>query len=215
MEKQLDKLNSIHAAESHGRLASENSTQQPTTYSATITLTQGKVALVDDTDMPLVAAHRWTAFRSRNTWYAKCRINGKTIYLHRLIVGASRGIIVDHINRDGLDNRRENLRVVTHGQNMMNSVGRRAVRGSAYKGVSLRNHPFKPFRACIHVEGKQKHLGYFSCEIDAARTYDTAALYYFGEHSRVNFSKDSSTATPRKGPGKETSPASSENGRAA
>jgi hypothetical protein len=112
--------------------------------------------------------------------------------MHRLIKLGPQGLRektkVDHWNGNGLDNRRRNLRAGTNAQNMMNSVGRRAARKSCYKGVSVRQHPTSPYRACIQVGGKQKHLGYFSSEDAAARAYDTAALHYFGPYARVNFS---------------------------
>jgi len=156
-----------------------------------IPLTQGYFAVVDDQDAPMVERHRWTVLRSGNTCYAKTRINGRTVYLHRFIMfegnaGDSKRK-VDHINGKGLDNRRRNLRPVWHAQNMMNSVGRRAARKSRYKGVSVRLDSCKPFRASIHVAGKQKHLGFFKSEALAAYAYDIAAREYFGQHARPNF----------------------------
>jgi hypothetical protein len=159
--------------------------------SCRVPLTQNQFALVDTEDLPILAPYRWTAFRSRNTWYAKAHVGGHTLYMHRLILfgkrAASERRKVDHWNRNGLDNRRSNLRSVTHGQNIMNSVGRPSVRRSRYKGVSVRRHPLKPFRACIQVNGKQRHLGYYPSEIEAAQAYDKAALVLFGTHARINF----------------------------
>jgi hypothetical protein len=160
--------------------------------SVQIPLTQGQFALIDARDYPLIAQYRWSALRSGNTWYAKASMNGKTTYMHRLVAfgpteSAPRELKVDHINRNGLDNRRENLRSVTHGQNMMNTVGRPAVRKSQFKGVSVRKHLAKPYRASIGVGGKQKHLGYFGHPYVAACAYDRAARLYFGPHARLNF----------------------------
>jgi hypothetical protein len=156
-----------------------------------ISLTQGKVALVDSDDLGHIAPYRWTAIRSRNTWYAKAHVGKQTIYMHRLIKLGSDGLTakckVDHHNGNGLDNRRHNLRAATHAQNMMNSVGRPDVRKSGFKGVSVRKHACKPFRACIEAQGKQKHLGYFASEVEAARAYDDAAILCFGSYARLNF----------------------------
>jgi len=156
-----------------------------------VPLTQNRFALVDANDLAVLAPYHWTAFRSSNTWYAKAHVGERIIYMHRLLLlgdaKEATDFKVDHISGNGLDNRRKNLRVVTHGQNMMNSVGRTAIRKSRYKGVSVRVHSIKPYRACIQVQGKQKHLGYFAVESDAARAYDEAARHYFGPHARTNF----------------------------
>lgn len=166
--------------------------RSPTVVSvpATISLTQGQVALVDAADLPKLCRYKWTAFHSRNTWYAKAHVGNKTIYMHRLILFGENASTekrkVDHINGNGLDNRRKNLRAVTHSQNMQNSVGRKAARKSRFKGVSVRKHPLRPYRACIEVGGKQLHLGYFDSECDAASAYNEAAESYFGAHARVN-----------------------------
>jgi hypothetical protein len=165
----------------------------PSLFTATvqIPLTQGQFALADAQDVPLLVPYHWTALRSGNTWYAKAHRGGKTIYMHRRILfgDGTKGkrLKADHINGDGLDNRRSNLRAVTHAQNMMNGVGRPGIRKSGYKGVSVRAHHAKPFRVCIQVGGKQKHLGYFSSDIEAAKAYDRAALLCFGPHARINF----------------------------
>jgi hypothetical protein len=160
-----------------------------------IPLTQGQFAVVDAEDYPRLAGYEWTACPSGNTCYAKTHTGGLTIYMHRLIVlgrtGLHKRIKVDHSNGDGLDNRRANLRPVTHAQNMMNSLGRPNVRKSKYKGVSVRNHDRKPFRATIEFEGRQHHLGYFSSEIAAACAYDAGARFYFGPHARLNFPGES------------------------
>jgi hypothetical protein len=164
-----------------------------TNNSITILLTRGKVALVDDQDATLVNRYRWTAIRSGNTWYAKTHIGSKTVYMHRMVLfGEAESVDVrkaDHINGDGLDNRRSNLRAVTHSENMRNTVGRRAVRGSEYKGVSVRKNAKKPFRACIHINGKQRHIGYFVSESMAAWAYDMIAAKLFGPYARPNFGR--------------------------
>jgi len=157
---------------------------------ALVPLTQDRFALVDPADLEILAPYHWTALDSGNTWYAKAHSGNKTIYIHRLILlGEEAGSDkrkVDHVNGNGLDNRRQNLRPVTHSQNMQNSLGRKTARKSRFKGVSLRRHPEKPYRACIEVGGKQIHLGYFASECDAADAYNSAAELHFGAHARVN-----------------------------
>lgn len=95
---------------------------------------------------------------------------------------------VDHINGDALDNRRENLRFCKHAENGRNLKKWRSVTSSRYKGVSKRG---LRWRAYIVLQGKQKHLGCFIHELDAAKAYDTKAKELFGKFARLNFTSRS------------------------
>jgi len=92
----------------------------------TILLTQGYVAIVSKLDYKKLKKHKWAITRSAGVNrklgepYACTKIEGKKVYMHRFIMGGPKGLIVDHINRQTLDNRRENLRIVTHSENMKN-----------------------------------------------------------------------------------------------
>jgi hypothetical protein len=91
---------------------------------------------------------------------------------------------IDHINGDGLDNRRENLRICNHQQNSGNQGPRGG--SSRFKGVCWhKNH--RIWAAFIGIDFKQKHLGHFHTEEEAARAYDVAALEHFGEFAKLNF----------------------------
>jgi len=106
--------------------------------------------------------------------------------VHRVILGLSvnDGLEADHINHNGLDNRRCNLRVCTRQQNQMN---KRAMRGSSkFKGVFWHSHA-KKWGACITLQGRNKYIGVFISEIDAARAYDRYAAEHFGEFAYLNF----------------------------
>ena len=151
-----------------------------------IRLTQGKVALVDSEDYEELSKHKWYAHKEHNIWYARRRIGAKTIRMHREILRAERGDIVDHINRDGLDNRRDNLRIVSHRENVLNSrMPRRRGKTSRYRGVRL--HSSGLWQARITDEhGQQKLLGYFQEEEDAARAYDKAAQTVHGKFAQLN-----------------------------
>ena len=104
--------------------------------------------------------------------------------MHRLILGITCDSQGDHINGDGLDNRRANLRPVTHAQNMQNRRGN----GPTFKGIyCVERTTRNPWMAKIAVAKKQIYLGYYATPEDAARAYDEAAKKYFGEFARLNF----------------------------
>jgi hypothetical protein len=100
-----------------------------------VELTQGKSALVDESDYDIVSKYRWHVRKDGRRLYAGTNIEGKVIGMHRLILGVRDGEECDHISGDGLDNRRCNLRIVTNQQNMMN-MRKRFGCSSIYKGVS-------------------------------------------------------------------------------
>ncbi len=152
-----------------------------------IALTRGRIAVVDDADADL-AALRWHAARRQRNWYATRSVAAdgrQTIeYLHR-VVALRVGLVgeVDHRDGDGLNCRRDNLRVGTHQQNTWNA--RRSKRNtSGFKGVSARGDRW---RAYIRPRGVQKCLGTFDTPELAARAYDAAARDLFGDFARLNF----------------------------
>ena len=154
-----------------------------------IALTKGMVALVDDEDGYLDGqawlAHlqMWKTYAARGQW------NGtrvETILMHRVILGAGPSDHVDHINGDTLDNRRSNLRLCTRSQNAANAKVR-TDGVSRFKGVSLdKRCPRKPWRATIVVNRRQRGLGYYATEQEAAAAYDAAAQAAFGEFAHGN-----------------------------
>lgn len=153
-----------------------------------IPLTQGKYALVSDEDYERVSAYKWFASVNRgHTWYAMRTVQSgdvkRNIYLHRFVANAPDGVLVDHINHNGLDCRRENIRLVTRQQNGWNAR-RTASFASKYKGVTPRRYGFEA-RLCI--DGKQVSLGLYPTDIDAARVYDAAAVLTRGEYAHINF----------------------------
>lgn len=152
-----------------------------------IPLTQGKIALIDEEDAGLIGERSWSlaARREKNLTrnYAQGFIGNRVVLMHRVIMGARKGQVVDHINLDGLDNRRCNLRIVTPSQNNQNQA-RRVTSSCGYKGVhKARNR----WAARIHADGEAINLGNFLTPEDAARAYDNAARELFGEFGRFNF----------------------------
>lgn len=155
-----------------------------------IPLTRGLRALVDDEDYTIVSAvGKWQAIESRGGFYAAHNTRGPRTYMHRLLLPGAE--LVDHINGDGLDNRRSNLRPADHSRNSMNSRAKKTG-SSRYKGVAAHRSLTNPWRAQIKVAGKALALGAFSSQIDAARAYDIAAVQYFGEFARLNFPQEGS-----------------------
>lgn len=154
-----------------------------------IPLTQGKVAIVDDDVYEWAVQWKWCAHHNRHSFYArrskKTGRSNKVILLHREIMNAPTGIQVDHKNGDGLDCRRNNLRLATNTENGQNSR-RRLDNRSGYKGVSW-HKVVSRWRARIKVDGVEIRLGYYDTPEEAALAYDEAARKYHGEFARTNF----------------------------
>ena len=155
-----------------------------------IKLTKGKIAFVDDEDYDLLKHYRWFAFKDHRFWYARAwtrDIDGKRIilFMHRLILGnPCEGLLVDHINHDGLDNRKSNLRACTNAENLRNKLPRRELPKGFYFCDDEKRK--KPWRAKIRGDGKSLHLGYFSSKKEATEAYNKAAGSYFGEFACLN-----------------------------
>jgi HNH endonuclease len=147
----------------------------------TIPLTQGKVALVDDSDYEFLSARKWYYKEG----YAACNTPGtynrKTIRMHRLLMSPGVGQQVDHINGDMLDNRRENLRICTPTQNAANkrlSISNK----TGYKGIRKRQSG----RWEARIDARST-LGYFDTAEEAALAYDARARERFGAFAALNF----------------------------
>ena len=153
---------------------------------AEIVLTQGKVALVDAADLPLLAEYQWYANRlGGKGWYAVGNNGPEKVLMHKVLVEAGDGMEIDHASRDGLDNRRRNLRVCTRAENAANS-SKREGGTSGYKGVYW-HHGAGKWVAQVSPSGKTIYLGLYEDEEDAARAYDAAALEHYGDFACPNF----------------------------
>jgi hypothetical protein len=149
----------------------------------TVPLSKGLFALVDDEDYELVIQYKWhESGRYAMSW--KYGPNGyqKHFSMHRLILGVRQGVIIDHINGNEFDNRKENLRICTTAQNAMNKK-RSSSNTSGYKGVSFDKKRNK-YCSAIKYSGKTINLGRYKTAIEAHEVYKQAAIKYFGEFAR-------------------------------
>lgn len=149
-----------------------------------IQLTKGLEAIVDDNDIELVNKYKWHSKFSKGNYYASTRVGNEIVFLHNLLIGKKEGMEVDHINQNGLDNTRGNLRHATKSQNRAN-VALRADNRSGYKGVSQLRNTSK-WRAYIQCNKKWKELGRFNTPQEAALAYNNAATEMFGEFAWLN-----------------------------
>lgn len=155
-----------------------------------IPLTQGLFTLVDDDDYPYLSQFSWYAKSSGgDTFYAYRSVGSyekyKKVIMHREIMNPPDGLIVDHIDGNGLNNQKSNLRICTHAENMHNRRMNRE-NTSGYKGVCFAKNMNK-WLAQIVVGGKKIKIGYYDDLLEAARAYDVAAVHYFGGFANINF----------------------------
>lgn len=164
----------------------EANPHDPSGKTLIVPLTQGKFAIIDANSAETISAYTWHATRVKRCWYARTSVwlDGKktAIWMHRLLRGFP-DAMVDHWDGDGLNNRIENLRCATPGQNSSNSTPRSPIGlKGAYRAKS------GGWLSCITHDGQYRYLGRFATPEEAARAYDEAAREIHGEFARCNFS---------------------------
>lgn len=142
-----------------------------------------KFVAVDLCDMPRVTPYEWKITESRpGYFYARGNVDGVLVYMHRLLVGAKPGQVVDHKDGDGLNNRRSNLRPCTHGENSRN---KKVAPGRRWKGIALYRDK-KIWVARIAKNGITYYLGSFATPRKAAAVYNRVARRLHGEFALLN-----------------------------
>ena len=154
-----------------------------------IPLTKGKSAIVDDEDYEWLIQWKWQAYKIRHMWYAvrfpkKPNGKGTTISMHREILGKKAARITDHLNRNGLDNRRENLKPCIHQANAVNT--NRKGMTSRYFGVCASGFPIHSWEAQVWRNKRRVTLGTFQTECEAALAYNAATFELYGAEARLN-----------------------------
>jgi len=154
--------------------------------SVALLLPTGHLTWINENDLEAVSKYSWHVQIAKHTNYARrgSRLHGKgfTQGMHQFLLGCKR---VDHVDRDGLNNRRSNLRPATVQQNAFNRVQLGGT--SVYKGVHLNR---KSWRAMIRIDQKKVHIGSYKTEIEAAKAYDAIAIKIQGGFARLNFPQE-------------------------
>jgi len=146
-----------------------------------LTLPSGEIVLFDQEDELVVRSYRWRAVPHPRTTYVAS--GSRSVYLHRVLMAPPPGHVVHHVNGNGLDNRRVNLRVISQSLNIANK--RRVSNATGYRGVYLRKKDGR-FVAEIKVDGRKKHLGSWANPWAAAQAYNAAATEAWGDMAVLN-----------------------------
>ena len=148
-----------------------------------IKLSNGMVTMVDDENYEHLNKFKWHSQKGRYTYYVIRHGNKEntTIRMHREIMNPQKKMEIDHIDHNGLNNQKYNLRICTRSENHMNEDHKGKLKGSYYE------RKYGLFKSRITHNGKDIFLGYYKTRIEAAVAYDRAALKYFGEYANLNF----------------------------
>ena len=150
--------------------------------------------IIDKEDAIQIKHMYWFAIPKGSTYYVESYPTTpkprRRIKLHRLLLSATVGSIVDHSDGDGLNNSKKNIRLCSFAENSRNKKSDSNKMFCKFKGVSNSYSSLNPFRSSLHLNGKRVSLGCFSTAEESAKAYNEAALKYFGEFARLNIIPD-------------------------
>lgn len=170
---------------------------RPFCFMKGIELSNGLRVMVDDDLYNELNQFDWYAHRGKKTFYAHRKQNGKCIIMHRIVMKVSDNtMMIDHIDRNGLNNQKSNLRIVTHAENIRNSIVERDWHTSKFKGVYLNKLTGK-WMSAVRKNNFRHRLGSFENEADAAVAYNAKAIELHGEHAVLNNIINSVDLSPR------------------
>lgn len=159
----------------------------------TIPLTKGLACMVDDEDFEILSQYRWITLKGKHTHYAHRMIqpdgtkaSRTSTLMHRQILNVLKGMVVDHIDGNGLNNTRANMRICTYSENLGYQRTLRKNKTSRFKGVSW-NTQNEHWVSNIQVNKKYMHIGAFDDETEAAKAYDAMSMRHFKEFAYTNF----------------------------
>jgi len=158
-----------------------------------IKLTRGKYAIVDVEDFERLNKYKWHCTHYGYAVRAEYERSGKGkrqvgVHMHKMVCPAPDGMVVDHVNRNSLDNRKSNLRVATQRQNVWNRKFVRKGGKTRYDGIRWDKNREK-WQVRLTIKGRRESFGYYADEVEAAKAYDEAAKRYRGEYACLNFPK--------------------------
>lgn len=153
-----------------------------------IRLKSGQTALVDSWNHRLLSRHAWYLSETGLSRYARTAIEKRMFNMHTLVMGPpGPGLVIDHIDRNGLNNTEANLRFVSRSANSQNCAFKRPNASSRFRGVTLRGSKQNPkWFSYIRAAGVPTNLGHYRCEVAAARAYDAGAIKHFGADAFCN-----------------------------